>query len=80
MKTAVIDIPYLLYAGLRKKVYGNTYIFPYIVSDSTVINEASNDSEWGNGEGGGGLMEGLKNAISGIANLVGGVAIGLTGS
>ena len=46
----VIDIPYALYCGLRTKVYGNTYIFPYIVSSSTSINKASNDSEWGNGD------------------------------
>lgn len=31
LKTAAIDIPYILYIGLRRKQYGNTYIFPYIV-------------------------------------------------
>ena len=36
---AAIEIPYILYCGLRNKVFGNTYIFPYIVqSGSTVIN------------------------------------------
>lgn len=30
-KELVIDIPYYLYIGLRNKVYGNTYVFPYIV-------------------------------------------------
>lgn len=39
LEKAAIDIPYILYYCLRKKVFGNTYIFPYIVkSDSTVIN------------------------------------------
>lgn len=38
-RTAVVDIPYILYCGLRAKQYGNTYIFPYIAqSGSTVIN------------------------------------------
>ncbi len=63
LKQAAINIPYILYAGLRTKLYGNTYIFPYIVSSGTVINQASNASEWGNGEGGGGLMDMLKGAI-----------------
>ena len=63
LRTAVIDIPYLLYCGLRMKMYGNTYVFPYIVSNSTIINQASNASEWGNGEDGGGLMEALKGAV-----------------
>lgn len=49
IKTAVIDIPYILYCGLREKQWGNTYIFPYIVNSGTVINESSNESEW-NGE------------------------------
>jgi hypothetical protein len=31
LKPMVIDIPYILYFCLRQKVYGNTYIFPYIV-------------------------------------------------
>ena len=39
LKPMVIDIPYILYFCLRQKVYGNTYIFPYIVqSGSTIIN------------------------------------------
>ena len=81
LKQAAIDIPYLLYCGLRQKVYGNTYIFPYIVqSGSTTINSASNASEWGNGEGGGGLLETLKGMINSAANLIGGIAAGITGS
>lgn len=80
LKEAAIELPYILYAGLRKKMFGNTYIFPYIVSSSTVINQASNASEWGNGEGGGSLIETLKGAVQGIANMVGGIAAGLTGS
>ena len=31
LKMQVVDIPYILYCGLRKKLYGNTYIFPYLV-------------------------------------------------
>lgn len=42
LKPMVIDIPYILYFCLRQKVYGNTYIFPYIAPTGTVINEASN--------------------------------------
>lgn len=40
LEKAAIDIPYILYYCLRKKVFGNTYIFPYIVQSggSTVIN------------------------------------------
>lgn len=37
-KMQVIDIPYILYVGLRKKQFGNTYIFPYIVDNGTIIN------------------------------------------
>lgn len=60
----MIDIPYILYCGLRQKLYGNTYIFPYLAKNSTIINQASNASEWGNGEGGGGsIMEKLKGVI-----------------
>ena len=80
IETSVIDIPYLLYCGLRLKLYGNTYVLPYIVSNSTVINQASNASEWGNGDEGGGLMESLKGALQGMANMVGGLAAAVTGS
>lgn len=38
----VIDIPYILYAGLRQRQYGNTYIFPYLADSGTVINQAGN--------------------------------------
>lgn len=62
-KTAAIDIPYILYCCLRNKTFGNTYILPYIVSGSTIINSASNASEWGNGEGGASLLNALKSAI-----------------
>lgn len=46
MEDQVINIPYVLYCGLRKKMYGNTYVFPYVVTSSTVINESSNQEEW----------------------------------
>lgn len=57
----VIDVPYTLYCGLRKKLYGNTYIFPYLVqSGSTVINEASNSGEWAkNGDDIIGMVKGM---------------------
>ena len=74
----VIDIPYLLYVGLRKKMYGNTYIFPYIVDNSTLINSASNNSEW-NGESGG-LFGMIKKLASTAADMVGGIATSLMGS
>ena len=74
----VIEIPYLLYVGLRKKMYGNTYIFPYIVDSGTLINQASNNSEW-NGESGG-LWGTIKKMISGITDMVGGIATSLMGS
>jgi hypothetical protein len=81
VKDLVIDIPYALYCGLRSKVYGNTYIFPYIVqSGSTVINQASNASEWGNGEAGEGALGALKNMASTAVRLIGGLAANLTGS
>lgn len=80
LKEAAIDIPYILYAGLRTKQFGNTYIFPYIANNSTVINQSNNASEWGNGEGGGGLLDMLKSAVSSISNLVGGIASSLMGS
>ena len=54
---AAVWIPYILYICLRNRTYGNTYVFPYIVDGGTLINGASNDAEWGNGETGGGLIE-----------------------
>ena len=78
-KMQVIDIPYILYVGLRKKQFGNTYIFPYIVDNGTIINQASNASEWGDANGGG-LIDGLKKMIDSAVNIVGGFAVGLTGS
>lgn len=74
----VIDIPYVLYAGLRQRQYGNTYIFPYIATSSTVINEASNTAEWEKGQGG--LIEGLKTMLSNIAGMAAGLAAGAIGS
>ena len=61
LKSMVVDIPYILYCGLRKKLYGNTYIFPYIVNSSTIINQASNQSEWGKNDGSiiGKIMNGI---------------------
>lgn len=76
-KLSVIDIPYVLYCGLRKKMYGNTYVFPYIVGNSTVINEASNQSEWGKGTG---LIEQLKGAIESVGQMLGGIAASAMGS
>ena len=78
LKHAVIDIPYVLYAGLRQRQYGNTYIFPYIVNSGTTINEASNESEWEKGNNGGlsgiikGAMEGVTKAIASFASATAG--------
>ena len=81
LKPMVIDIPYILYFCLRQKVYGNTYIFPYIAPTGTVINSASNESEWpAPGEGGGGLMNALKGFINKATDFVGGLALGAAGS
>ena len=79
LKPMVIDIPYILYFCLRQKQYGNTYIFPYIVENGTIINEASNASEWGDPQntGLGGI---LKNLISGAARMVGDLASTAIGS
>lgn len=75
LKQAAIDLPYILYCGLRKKLYGNTYIFPYIATNSTVINKASNDCEW---NGGGGNF--IKDMIQKIASFTGGIASMMMGS
>ena len=77
---AALEIPYTLYCTLRAKQYGNTYIFPYIVDSSTIINSASNASEWGNGETTGSLMDYFKGIVSNIANVAGGIATAITGS
>ena len=80
LKTAAIDIPYILYAGLRAKQYGNTYIFPYITqSGSTVINQSSNDAEWGNTEGKG-ILGTVKDMINGAASMIGNIAMNAIGS
>ena len=78
LKSMVVDIPYILYCGLRKKLYGNTYIFPYIVNSSTVINQASNQSEWGKNDGSiiGQIMDGIQDAMS----MIGGITSGVMGS
>ena len=74
-------MPYVLYIELRKRVYGNTYVFPYIVDGNTPINQSSNDSEWGNGEDAGmGIGQMVKNIINSGVNAIGGLAMGLTGS
>ena len=78
LKESAIDIPYILYCGLRKKLYGNTYIFPYIVNSGTVINSADNSGEWGSENGS--LFETLKKGIAGIAKGIGNLAIAATGS
>lgn len=78
LKKMVIDIPYILYFCLRQKQYGNTYIFPYIVqSGSTVINEASNASEWGKDEG---IFGVIKDFVAKGAEMVGNLAVAATGS
>ena len=81
IKPMVIDLPYILYFCLRQKVYGNTYIFPYIVqSGSTVINEASNASEWPAAGKGDSIMSKLKGMVQDVAGMVGGIALGMAGS
>ena len=59
-------------------MYGNTYIFPYIVNNSTLINGASNESEWDSKNAS--FSDSLKNAIQGIANAIGDTAAGVMGS
>ena len=76
----IIDIPYALYCGLRTKVYGNTYVFPYLATPSTVINQASNDAEWGNGDAGSGPLAALKKMAGAALSVVGGMAMNLLGS
>lgn len=80
LKQMAIDIPYILYAGLRAKQFGNTYIFPYLANDSTLINQSSNAAEWGNGDAEGGFMESLKAAANHAIGMVGGIATSLAGS
>ena len=75
----VVDIPFFLYVGLRNRVYGNTYIFPYIVDSGTVINQASNLQEWG-AAGSGSIMQMIKEGIQSVTEFVGGAALGLIGS
>ena len=78
LKPMVIDIPYILYFCLRQKQYGNTYIFPYIVqSGSTVINEASNASEWGKDES---IFGKIKDFIKDGVEMVGNIAAQASGS
>lgn len=77
-QAAVIDLPYILYVGLRKRLYGNTYIFPYIVDEGTVINQSSNEPEWGDENGG--FLQGLRKSLGHVVEMIGGMASGLTGS
>ena len=77
LEQATIDIPYILYCGLRQKLYGNTYVFPYIVESSTQINNSSNDAEWGDK---GGMMQFVKDMIQGAVSLIGDMSAGLLGS
>ena len=63
---------------MRQRQYGNTYIFPYIATSSTIINEASNTAEWDKGQGG--LIEGLKTVLSNIAGFAAGLAASAVGS
>lgn len=79
IKTATIDIPYILYCGLREKQWGNTYIFPYIVDSGTVINESSNASEWG-GEQGAGWLNWIKGLAKSATEMIGGATTSLVGS
>ena len=71
-------MPYILYVGLRKRLYGNTYIFPYIVDEGTVINQSSNEPEWGDENGG--FLQGLRKSLGHVVEMIGGMASGLTGS
>jgi len=76
LKESVIDLPYQLYCGLRKKLFGNTYIFPYIVDESTIINSSGNTGEWpAPGEQGG-----LKGLITNATQMLGGLVTSLSGS
>ena len=79
MREAVIELPYILYIALRKRLYGNTYIFPYIVNSGTLINQASNTQEWINGNGGG-IWDWIKSTVSGLSAFVGNFATGAMGS
>lgn len=78
LKPAAISIPFILYTGLRQKLYGNTYIFPYIVNSGTIINSSNNSPEW-NGKGSL-LGNFIKGGISQVANLLAGAASFLSGS
>ena len=80
IKPMVIDIPYILYFCLRQKVYGNTYIFPYIAPTGTIINEASNASEWPAPGQGDSIVSKLKGMVQDVAGMVGGIALGMAGS
>ncbi len=77
LKPMVIDIPYILYFCLRQKVYGNTYIFPYIAPTGTVINEASNESEWGEAKS---IFGTIKDMIAKGAEMVANLAATASGS
>ena len=77
LKPMVIDIPYILYFCLRQKQYGNTYIFPYIAPTGTVINEASNASEWGKDES---IFGKIKDMFKGAVEMVGNLAVAAAGS
>lgn len=77
LKPMVIDIPYILYFCLRQKQYGNTYIFPYIAETGTVINEASNESEWGKDES---IFGKIKDMVAQGAEMVANLAAKASGS
>lgn len=77
--TMAVDIPYILYTGLRKRMYGNTYIFPYIIENGARIQESSNDGEW-NPPGKDGIAGFFKNMLQGAVNMVGGMALSAAGS
>ena len=70
-KNQVIDLPFKLYHKLKAKLYGNTYIFPYIPKENP-ITQSSNKSEW-NEEGGilQALTSGLQGAVNGAAGMLG---------
>lgn len=77
LKQQVIDIPYVLYCALRKKLYGNTYVFPYLVDEGggTLINQANNTSEWN--EHNDNIFQSLINTVT---NTVGGMVAAAMGS
>mgnify|MGYP003291734378 CR=1 FL=1 len=72
----VIELPYLLYCCLRQKVYGNIYVFPYIVDPGggTPINQAGNQDEWDKSN------NFIQQIISDAVDMVGGAVQNIVGT